>query len=159
MKGHLCLFRGGFKMTAISVENSIWIDAPVERAWQAITDPALLTKWYATNYAWEIPVLEVGARVKFHNSETEILDATISVLRPPEQFTLLWDAEAHHGVQLVTSFMLEAENGGTRMTIRETGYEHVPADERQAWLDATGSGYPLSLENLKALLEGRSLPH
>lgn len=143
----------------IAVEKSIWIDAPIERAWQAITDPAMLTQWYATQFAWDIPTLQKGARVKFHNSESDILNATITVLRPLEQFTLLWDVDAHHGVQLVTSFMLEAENGGTRMTIRETGYEHVPADDRQDWLDATGSGYPLSLENLKALLEGRSLPH
>jgi hypothetical protein len=57
---------------------------------------------------------------------------------------------------LLTTFMLEAENQGTRVTIVESGYEGVPADSRQAWLDAAGNGYSVSLEHLKASLEGRS---
>jgi hypothetical protein len=33
------------------------------------------------------------------------------------------------------------------------------AVERQRWLDLTGSGYTISMKNLKAYLEGRDLPH
>ena len=45
------------------------------------------------------------------------------------------------------------------MTIHESGYETVPEAERQQWLDATGGGYTMSMENLKAHLEGRPIPH
>jgi hypothetical protein len=44
------------------------------------------------------------------------------------------------------------------MTIRESGYEAVPEDERQAWLDQTGDGYAVSVANLKALVEGIPFP-
>jgi hypothetical protein len=59
----------------------------------------------------------------------------------------------------VTSFILIEENGGTRATICETGYEAVPEDERQQWIDSTSAGYTMSMENLKAFVEGRPLPH
>jgi uncharacterized protein YndB with AHSA1/START domain len=32
-------------MEQIKVEHTIWIDAPRERVWQAITDPANLAQW------------------------------------------------------------------------------------------------------------------
>jgi uncharacterized protein YndB with AHSA1/START domain len=145
-------------MEDATVERSIWIAAPRERVWQAITDPQQLGKWYATHYKWEIPALQVGAQVTFYNSDTDILHATIEVLDPLREWRLRWDP-VEQGVVLVTTFWLEEENGGTRATITETGYEAVPADKRQEWLDSIASGYTMSMENLKAHVEGRPLPH
>jgi hypothetical protein len=62
-------------------------------------------------------------------------------------------------MSLVTSFLLQEENGGTRATISESGYELLPDDVRQQWMDATGGGYTMSMENLRAYVEGRSLPY
>jgi uncharacterized protein YndB with AHSA1/START domain len=142
---------------SLSVERSIWIAAPRERAWAAVTQPEHLDRWYATYYRWEIPVLQVGATVKFLNrdNDADLQVATIEVVDPPREFTLRW----HGNPELVTTFRLEEENGGTRATIRESGYEAVPDNERAEWIDATGKGYTLSMENLKAHLEGRNLPH
>jgi uncharacterized protein YndB with AHSA1/START domain len=145
-------------MEQATVERSIWIAAPRERVWQAVTDPQQLEQWYATNFKWEIPALEVGATVTFYHSDTDILLATIEVVDLLRLFRLRW-APVEQGVVLVTSFLLEEENGGTRATITETGYDAVPEDQRQQWLDSTGAGYTMSMENLKAYLEGRLIPH
>lgn len=147
-------------MEAIGIERSIWVDAPPERAWRAVTEAEQLGKWYAPSFTWEIPALEIGARVKFYNSDTDIQVATIEVIDPLRQFRLRWEPmQDYEAVQLVTTFRLVEENGGTRVTIHETGYENVPEDERQAWLDSTGGGYGMSMENLKAYLEGKPIPH
>lgn len=146
----------------IAVERSIWIDAPREQAWRAITEVSYLNQWYATYYHWDIPTLEVGETVKFYNKDNhgDVQTATIEVVDPPRQFTLRWHPNPQYPmVSLVTTFLLEEENGGTQASIIESGYEAVPADERQQWLDATSGGYTLSMENLKALLEGRTVPH
>jgi uncharacterized protein YndB with AHSA1/START domain len=144
----------------IAVERSIWINAPRERAWLAVTDPQQLTMWYATYYAWEIPTLQVGAQVKFFNGPDDILHATIEVIDPPREFTLRWEPDkTYPSMTLVTTFKLEEENGGTRATILESGYEGMPADEREEWMKATGEGYTMSMENLKAHVEGRPLPY
>lgn len=88
----------------------------------------------------------MGAKLKFHNADTEIMFATIEVLNPQREFTLRWDRLEPSGALLMTSFLLAEENGGTRVTIRE-------------WAEKAGEGYTMSMENLKALLEGRELPH
>jgi uncharacterized protein YndB with AHSA1/START domain len=146
----------------VAVEHSIWINAPRERPWYAVTEPQHLNKWYATYYHWDIPALQVGASVKFYNKDdhADMQTATIEVVDPPNKFSLRWQAqESSPTVSLVTTFLLAEENGGTRVTIHESGYEGVPDAERQQWTDATSQGYGMSMENLKAYLEGRSIPH
>jgi uncharacterized protein YndB with AHSA1/START domain len=151
-------------MEAIAIERSVWIAVPREQAWQAVTQPQHLDQWYATFYRWDIPALQVGAPVRFYGKDpdtaSDIQTATIEVVDPPREFTLRWQSpDGYPTVALVTSFRLVEENGGTRVTIHESGYENVPEAERQDWLDATGGGYGMSVENLKAHLEGRPLPY
>lgn len=150
-------------MGELVVERSIWINAPREKAWRAVTEPAHLDVWYANCCRWEIPALEVGGKVKFFHKDaanTDILNATIVVLDPPREFTLRWEPDqTYPEVTLVTSFRLAVEQNGTRVTIHESGYEKMPEDVRLQWMDATGLGYAGSVENLKALLEGTPLPH
>lgn len=149
-------------MEKIAVERSIWIDTQLETAWQAVTEPAHLNQWYATHYHWDIPALRVGAPVRFYNKadESDAQSASIEVVNPPHEFRLRWQPHRDYpNVSLVTAFLLQTEKDGTRVTIYESGYEGVPAHERQDWLDATGGGYTLSMENLKAHLEGQPIPH
>jgi uncharacterized protein YndB with AHSA1/START domain len=148
-------------METLAVERSVWVAAPRERAWSAVTEPEQLNRWYATYYHWEIPALEVGATIKFYNKDknTDMQLATIEVVDPPRQFTLRWQPDREYpAMTLVTTFMLEEENNGTRVTLIESGYESMPDDVRQQWLDEVGKGYAMSVENLKAYLEGRRLP-
>lgn len=147
-------------MEPVGVERSVWINAPISRVWMAVTDPSELSRWYATHYAWDIPRLEMGAQVIFHNSSTEALRATITALEPPHEFTLRWEPNSEYpDVIVVTSFLLKAEDVGTRMTLRETGYQTLPPDERTEWLRAVSGGYVMSVANLKALVEGEPLPY
>jgi uncharacterized protein YndB with AHSA1/START domain len=152
----------------IGVQRSIWIDAPIEETWQAVTDPAKLGEWYAPGSPWKIPELRLGAAVEFHHSpnrhhtatEVSVLNAAIISLEPPREFSLQWEPDkTYPDLVLVTTFRLVEENGGTRATIHESGYEGIPREERQEWLDSISSGYGMSIENLKALVEGREVPH
>lgn len=135
-------------MEKLAVERSVWVAVSLERAWRAVTEPKQLERWYAVGCPWEIPTLQVGATVKFYNTDTDIQQATITVVDPPSQFALRWSEQG-----LLTAFRLEEENEGTRVTILETGYEALPEAERQQWVDDTYEGYGMSLENLKTYLE------
>src|SRR5690349_19903466 len=46
-----------------SVERIIWIAAPRERVWRAITDPKQIGQWFAPDTVWGGTGLEVGGRV------------------------------------------------------------------------------------------------
>jgi hypothetical protein len=78
----------------------------------------------------------------------------IEAVAPLRQLTLRWQPDqTYPATTLVTTFLLAEENGGTRLTIIEAGYESLPANVRQRRLDETAQGYSRSLEQLKAHLE------
>lgn len=139
------------------VMSSIWIATSLERAWQAITDPKQLEQWFAPGCPWEIETLAVGAPVKFYNSPTDVALHTIEILEPPQRLALRWYEQAD--LPMLTTFLLAAENGGTRVTITEAGFAAFPAAKQQKRMEETTKGYADALANLKAYLEGKSLPY
>jgi uncharacterized protein YndB with AHSA1/START domain len=140
-------------MEKLAVERTIWIDAPRERVWRAITEDRQIARWWPPGN-WEIPSLETGASVKF-GTDPHVSLATIEVVHPPRQFTLHWQPNPTFPVDtMITTFLLEEENGGTRVTVTQTGFEALTEDVRQQQLDKTGQGYTTVLQNLKALVEG-----
>jgi len=54
---------------------------------------------------------------------------------------------------MVTTYRLEEENGGTRVTVTETGFEALPDDIRQKRFDSTAQGYETVLADLKVYVE------
>jgi uncharacterized protein YndB with AHSA1/START domain len=141
-------------MEPVAVERSVLIDASPQRVWQAITDPAQLEQWYAPGCPWEIPALQAGATVKFHNTDTDIQLATIEVLEPLREFTLRWQLDPMHpGLTLSNSFRLEPENSSTRVTISQAGYDSLPEDMRQEQLDQDAAAYAAIVESLQNYLE------
>jgi uncharacterized protein YndB with AHSA1/START domain len=136
-----------------TVVSTVWIDAPRERVWQAITETEQLKQWWTPN-TWEIPALQVGATVKFHDTDTITLSATIEVVDPPRQYTIRWQPNHWYPTtELITSFLLEEENGGTRVTVTNAGFAFLPDDIRQGRIDGAEAGYQFELDNLKTYLE------
>jgi len=137
----------------IAVERSIWINAPRERVWQAVTQSEQIRQWWGGDY-WEITALQVGATVKF-GDPNDLMIATVAVVDPPREFSLQWPPQPqYHSTAFFTTFRLEEENSGTRVTVTETGFEGLPDDIRQERYDSTGKGYETVLESLKVYVEG-----
>ncbi|WP_169087872.1 SRPBCC domain-containing protein [Paenibacillus sp. PL91] len=147
-------------MEHITVECPILVNASREQVWLAVTEAEQLSVWYAPGSPWDIPKLEAGAAIYFHHSPnsyhagTEVitLQATIEAIDPKRRFALRWELD-FVGEPMVTTFLLEEEDGGTRLVLTESGYE----SREQA--RPTEEGYTMSLKNLKAHLEGRELPY
>jgi uncharacterized protein YndB with AHSA1/START domain len=141
-------------MESSTIERSVLIAASSEAVWKAITEPEQLEQWYAPGCAWEIPALQPGAQVKFHNTDTDIQVATIEVLEPPQEFTLRWQLDPMHpGLSLTNTFRLETENGRTRLTVSQAGYESLPEDMRQQQMDQDAEAYTAIAGSLKSYLE------
>jgi uncharacterized protein YndB with AHSA1/START domain len=141
-------------MDRLAVERSIWIDAPRERVWQAITDPAHLAQWLLP------PAL--GAQMKRNASGTffvcmgdmEIPIAIQEAPKQPQQVT----SRSLPDQLIATTYVLEEENGGTRVTVTMTGFEALPADAREDRLKPSGAAWEKALANLKAFVAGAELP-
>ena len=141
-------------MDELTVERCVLINAPQERVWQAITDPVQLEQWYAPGCRWEIPALQVGATIKFHNTATDVQLATIEVLEPPKELALRWQLDpAHPGITLLNSFLVEANDGNTRVTASQAGYASLPDDLREEQFRQDAEAYTAIAESLKNYLE------
>ncbi|MFE5318374.1 SRPBCC domain-containing protein [Paenibacillus sp. NPDC056579] len=123
--------------------STILIVGDVETVWNALTDQRKLTQWYVPGSPWEIPKLKSGEKMTFtlkpnaHNKLTEKLPMSLTIEKviPLHEFSFYVDSN-----QTLISFVLERENGGTRVSTNMRGFDE-------------------SLANLKALVEGKEIPY
>lgn len=123
--------------------SSIWIEAKIDKVWQAITEEQSLSQWYAPGSTWDIPILAAGEKMTFtlmpnaHNQLSEKLpmQLTIQQVKKNEEF----------------SFYLEVPETLIAITLAEQG--------NGTTVSFNSPGYDASLANLKALLEGHDIPY
>jgi uncharacterized protein YndB with AHSA1/START domain len=142
-----------------AVERSIWIAAPRERVWRALTDPAQLERWFSPGTPWELSALEVGGRLFVQNSETgaEMYTQVIELIDAPHRLVMRSAPEPPATAE-VTAHTLQEEQGGTRLTVTHSGYELVPEEIRWSAMEQNAFGFGMMLENVRAYIEGRQLP-
>jgi uncharacterized protein YndB with AHSA1/START domain len=142
-----------------AIERSIWIAASRERVWRAITDPEQIEKWFSPGTQWRGTGLEVGGRIFVYNPETdtEMYTQVIEVVDPLHQLVTRSVPEPPETPQ-VTIWTLKDENNGTRLTITHSGYELEAEDTRQSNMEQNAFGFGMMLENVAAVVEGKSLP-
>ena len=141
-------------MENLVVERTVWIAAPRERVWQAVTEPEQLAQWFLP------PML--GAQMK-RNENGKIfvsmgpMDVPVAVLEaaePPRQAT---SRTAPDGL-VTTTFTLAEEKGGTQVTITLGGLESLTEDNGRERIEPSGAAWEKALANLKAYVEGAELP-
>lgn len=138
--------------TLNTLERTIWINAPRERVWRAITTDSEIMVWWGGD-TWIIEDLVVGGTIRFGQPD-DLMTATVAVLDPPNEFSIEWPPQPqYHMTAIYTTFRLTDENGGTRVHVQETGFERLPEDIRQKNYDSTASGYETVLANLKHMIE------
>jgi uncharacterized protein YndB with AHSA1/START domain len=143
----------------LMVERSIWINAPRERVWQALTDPAQVEQWFSPGTSWTMTAFEVGGRFFVYDAEhqAELYTQVIEVLDPPRRYATR-SAPTPPEQPHLSEWTLSEEAGGTRLTISYSGYELDPADGREAAMEQTAFGFGLMLANVRAVVEGLPLP-
>lgn len=142
----------------ISVERSIWLAAPRQRVWKAITDPKEIEQWFSPGRAWRLSALEVGGRLSVVEAESgaDTYVQTVEVVDAPRLFATRTLPE--DGISYLSTWTLDEENEGTRLTLHYSGYELEPEAERQQKQEENTFGFGMMMENLEAYLEGRPLP-
>jgi uncharacterized protein YndB with AHSA1/START domain len=144
----------------VAIERSIWINAPRDRVWHAITDPQRIQQWFSPTTPWECSELAVGGRLYVRDPDTgaEMYVQVIERMEPPAHFITRTVPEPP-GIPHVTIYALAEERGGTRLTLTHTGYELAPADQRAAQVEQNAFGFGMMLENIQAHVEGTPLPY
>jgi uncharacterized protein YndB with AHSA1/START domain len=141
----------------VLVERIIWINAPRERVWHAVTDPQQITAWFSPGTEWQRSALEPGGRQYVYDKEsaTELYTQIIEVVDPPRLYVTRSTPEPAS----TSTWHLEEEKGGTRLTFTYSGFEGQPVEGRHMAIEQNTFGFGMMLENLRALVEGRGLPY
>lgn len=152
----------GYRLEApnkLEVERSIWIDAPRERVWHAITDADEMTAWFSPGAPWVMSEFAVGGRFYIVDEATgaENYVQFIDLIEPPSRFVTRSAPEPPE-VPHVSDWTLVPEDGGTRLTITYSGYERDPEYARHDGMEQNAFGFGVMLQNIKAHIEGQPLP-
>ena len=123
--------------------GEVWIDAPPERVWRALTEAAELVRWFPLGA--EVEPGEGGSLRMSWGSEYDAR-MPIRLWEPPRHLRTEW-----FGQGVVTDYVLEAEGGGTRLRAVSSGFPSDPSWD--AWVEGTERGWAYELRALKHYLE------
>jgi uncharacterized protein YndB with AHSA1/START domain len=141
-------------MAALDITRSI--KAPVARVWAALTEPDLIAQWFGDTA--EFDPSPGGAGVFGWKDHA---DGPIRVLvehvDKPKTLVYRWAREADvdpvPGNSTVVRFDLAEIEGGTRLTVLETGFEQL--SDPQSAHDANTGGWRRELSDLVEFVESR----
>ena len=165
------------------IEKSIDLRANIERVWQAITDYREFSKWFGVALDQPFtPGQTVTGSFNMHFDEAAIMErqralgVTPSGIRPiapnsvfctvermeaPHAFSFRWipygiDAECDPATEPTTlvEFSLQALEGGTRLTIVESGFSRIPEQRRLRAFRMNEGGWAAQADNIKRHVEG-----
>lgn len=123
------------------IEQSYIISAPLERVWQALTDPVLISQWSQAPATYNA---EAGAPYSLWGGD---IAGTIVEVVPGERLVQTWKPGNWTVEDSVVTFLLTPADGGTRVDLV---HENV-----QDWdYDATNEGWDVYyLGVIKKMLE------
>lgn len=129
-----------------TIERTILINAPVERVWSVLTEPAFLGRWFGNGEPVKID-LRPGGLLVFDHGVHGVIPARIETVEPPRIFSWRWsqgaageepdDANATLVEFRLTEDLTEdvtedGSTGGTRLTLVESGFARLGLPVREA---------------------------
>ncbi len=138
------------------------LKAPVARVWRALTDFKEFGQWFRVNLdgPFEVGKLTTG-HVTYPGFEHMKWESTTEQLVDEELFVFSWPPSAldpetkyDESAKVTVEFRLESTDGGTRLTITESGFLQFPESKRLEILRQNVEGWNLQAENVAAHVAG-----
>lgn len=145
-----------------SIRKQVTLAAPPARVWRALTDPAEFGAWFGVR-------LETPFRVgeEFHGPitcegyEHMVLRARVVRMDPEQGFAFRWcpyatDPEVDVSGEPTTlvEFRLEEKDGGTLLTVTESGFDALPEEHRSESFLRNEGGWTAQMENIGKHVDG-----
>lgn len=118
------------------IEKSLHVQAPIDRVWRAISDHEQFGTWFrvALDGPFVPGEIQTG-RITYPGYEHLEWRIAVEALEAPQRLAFRWspysDTPEPDGPTTLVEFMLEESEGGTRVTIIESGFAALPDDDRR----------------------------
>jgi uncharacterized protein YndB with AHSA1/START domain len=141
-------------MIPSAIEKEILIEAPVEVVWHLLTEPDRIRQWFADEAEIELRVGGKGA-LAFNGKDSYQLQ--VEAVEPPRRFAFRWVRRPglllRNDNSLLVEFILEPENGSTRLRVVESGFDAIDwsDEERAKYVEDHANGWQQCLGRLRDL--------
>src|SRR5690242_4651723 len=125
-------------MQADRIEKRIELKAPVSRVWKAITDHEEFGQWFRVKLDGPFAAGQVSTgHITYPGYEHLKWNAVVQKMEPERLFSFTWhpyavDESVDYSKEEPTlvEFRLEPVEGGTVLTVTESGFDKLPAHRR-----------------------------
>ena len=146
-----------------AIEKRIELKAPVARVWRAISNSREFGEWFRVRFDGPfVPGQIARGKLLYPGFENVKFEMRIRQMQPEKLFSYTWhpyavDPKADYSQETPTlvEFILEEIAAGTLLTVKESGFEHVPAARRAEAFRKNSDGWAAQLTNIEAYLAGQ----
>ena len=140
------------------IEKKILLRAPRARVWRALTDPVQFGQWFGARmpavpftpgYTARGPITHAGY-------EHLTLEITIEKMEPERLFSWRWHphaVDAAHDYSkdptTLVEFTLDEKDGGTLLTVVESGFDKVPSAYRATAFRSNSGGWTEQMKSIE----------
>ena len=144
------------------IEKKILLRAPRSRIWRALTDAEQFGTWFRVKLEGRFIVGKaVRGQILEPGYEHVTLHVTVERMDAESLFSFRWhpyavDAKTDYSNEPTTlvEFRLEEAEGGTQLTVVESGFDQVPANRRDEAFRRNSEGWAIQLERIRRHVAG-----
>ena len=145
--------------TTNRIEKEIVLKAPRSRVWRAISNAQEFGEWFKVDMSgvtFEAGKAAVG-KMTYPGYEGHPFEIVIDRIEPERLFSFKWhpygiDSDVDYSNEPMTTieFRLEDVDGGTKLTITESGFDSIPLARRAEAFRMNSEGWGIQIHNIEA---------
>ena len=138
------------------IEKKVTLKAPQSRVWRAIADSKEFAEWFGMEVDGPFTAGKtIGCRIRMRG-EVFTFDIVIERIEPQRYFSYRWhpyaiDPKRDYSQEPTTlvEFSLEEIDGGTALTIVESGFDRIPLERRAEAFRMDTEGWTAQVRNIE----------
>jgi uncharacterized protein YndB with AHSA1/START domain len=151
--------------TSDRIVKEIVLKAPLSRVWKAISEAQEFGDWFKVDMSGQTfrPGQPVHAKMTYPGYEGMPFEIVVAQVEPERLFSFRWhpydiDPNEDNSDEPMTliEFELEEVDGGTKLTVTESGFDKIPLARRAEAFRSNSEGWSIQVENIRKYVEGRS---
>jgi uncharacterized protein YndB with AHSA1/START domain len=143
--------------TSDRIEKQLQLRAPVSRVWRAISDAAQFGEWFRVRFEGQFAAGQtLRGRITHPGYEHVMMEVKVDRIEPETLFSYRWHPYAvdpktdfSQEEPTLVEFRLEPRDGGTLLTITESGFDRLPAHRRDEAFRMNEGGWGEQLTNIE----------
>jgi uncharacterized protein YndB with AHSA1/START domain len=146
------------------VERKIFLRAPCSRVWRALSDAAEFGSWFGVDFKGKsfVPGKHVQGQITYPGYEHIVMEVLVERMEQERLLSWRWhpaavDPSVDYSQEPTTLvvFELAEADGGTMLTVVESGFENIPLARRATAFRMNSGGWEQQMQNIEKHVAAR----